>query len=97
MSGEKKSKDLAGSKETKMPQALTKASTSSSSSALTNPSSLSSPLASDWENNDPQDAAGMKQFLRQIKIRPPRLFDPTKDRNFKSWLERIEFHLEVKF
>ena len=28
-------------------------------------------------------------------IRLPRPFDPTKDRNFESWLYRIEFHFEV--
>ena len=28
-------------------------------------------------------------------IRPPRPVDPKKDRNFESWLHRIEFHFEV--
>ena len=32
----------------------------------------------------------MKRSLRQMRIRPLRLFDPNKDRNFESWLERIQ-------
>ena len=56
---------------------------------------MSPHLAPDWEEDDPQDAEGMKRSLRQMGIRPPRPFDPKKDRNFESWLERIEFHFEV--
>ena len=37
----------------------------------------------------------MKRSLRQMGISPPRPFDPKKDRNFESWLNRIEFHFEV--
>ena len=28
-------------------------------------------------------------------IKPPKHFDPKKDRNFETWLERTDFHLAV--
>ena len=77
MSDEEKSKDTAGSKETKRfetPKALF----NSSSLGLTNPSSVLPHLAPDREEDDSQDAEGMKWSLRQMGIRPPRLFDPKK-------------------
>ena len=96
--GEEKPKEIRGLKESKKSEP-TKASTSSSSSgsgsALTNHSSLSPHLAPDREEDDPQDAVRMKRSVRQMEIRPPRPFDPKKDRNFGSLLERIKFHFEV--
>ena len=53
------------------------------------------PPPQDSEDEDPQEREGMKRSLRQIGIRPPRPFDPKKDRNFESWINRIEFHFEV--
>ena len=63
------------------------------SSTVSPPST--NPLALVPEEEDPQDAHGMKRSLRQMGIRPPRPFDPKTDRNFKSLLNRIEFHFEV--
>ena len=78
MSGEEKLKDSTGSKETKKSEPPNKASTSSSSTGLTTPSSVSPHLAPDREEDDPQDAEGMKRSLRQMGIRSPRPFDPKK-------------------
>ena len=47
------------------------------------------------EEEYPKDAEGMKRFLHQMGILFPRPFDPKKDRNFESSLNRIEFHFEV--
>ena len=33
--------------------------------------------------------------LRRMGIRAPKQFDPKRDKNFESWLERTEFHLVV--
>ena len=48
----------------------------------------------DRDEDETQDDEGMKRSLRQIGIRPFRPFDP-KNRNFESWLNRIEFYFEV--
>ena len=72
MSGEEKLKDYTGCKETKKSEPPNKASTSSSSTGLTNPSSVFPHLATDREKDDPQDTEGMKRSLRQMEIRPPR-------------------------
>ena len=95
MSVEEKSQDSVGSKETKKSETPTTPSTNGSSSGLIMSSFVSPHLAPDREEDDPQDAEGRKRFLRQMAIRPPRPFDPKNDRNFKNWLERIEFHFEV--
>ena len=89
------------SKDVKKPDTL-QASTSSSGSAvnlglsnisgLANPSSMSLFLAPDREEDDSQDVEGIERSLRQMGIRPPRPFDPKKDRNFESWLNQIKFY-----
>ena len=46
------------------------------------------------EEEDPQDAEGMKRSLRQMGIRPHALSTPKRIETL-SWLNRIEFHFEV--
>ena len=79
MSDEEKDKELASSKDTKKSEPL-KASTSSSASgsglSRTGPPSLGVVPNPEREEDDPQDAEGMKWSLRQMGIRPPRPFDP---------------------
>ena len=33
--------------------------------------------------------------LRRMKIKATKHFDPKRDKNFKTWLEQIEFHLSA--
>ena len=60
----------------------------SSGSSMSSPPFVPGPPA-DRDDADPEDAVGMRKALRQMGIRPPRAFDPKKDRNFESWLTRI--------
>ena len=46
------------------------------------------------ELNDEKEISLVKS-LRKMGIKPPKHFDPKKDRNFETWLERIDFHLAV--
>ena len=98
MRGAEKDKDLASLKETKKSESL-KSSNSSSASwsglSRTGIFSLGVVPNPDREENGPQDAEGMKRSLRQMGICPPRPFDPKKDMNFESWLNRIEFFFDV--
>ena len=73
--GEKNPKDSAISKEIKKTD-TPKASTSGSSSGLSHSSTVFPPLVPMPEEEDPQDAEGMKRPLRQMGFRPPRPFDP---------------------
>ena len=47
-------------------------------------STVSPPLVPMPEEENPQDAEGMKRSLRQMGIRPPCPFDPKTDCNFES-------------
>ena len=60
---------------------------------LSNPRSVVP--VTDRDEDETQDDEGIKRSLRQMDIRPPRPFDPKKNRSFESWLNRIEFHFEV--
>ena len=83
-------------KDSEPPKEIKKADTAKASTfGASHSSSVSPPLVPMPEEEDPQDAEGMKRSLRKMGIRPPRPFDPKKDRNFESWLNRIEFHFEV--
>ena len=46
------------------------------------------------ELNDDKEISLVKS-LRKMGIKPPKHFDPKKDRNFETWLERTDFHLAV--
>ena len=84
MSGEdkakesEKTKESTGSKDSKKPDtsktSTTSLSSSSSSMGSSNPRSVV-PVP-DRDEDETQDDEGMKRFLRQMGIRPPRPFDP---------------------
>ena len=38
---------------------------------------------------------GLIKALRRMGIKAPKHFDPKSDKNFETWLERIEFHLSA--
>ena len=42
-----------------------------------------------------QEDESLLKALRRMGIRAPKQFDPKRDKNFESWLERTEFHLVV--
>ena len=96
MSGENKTKESTGSKESKKPDTLKTSTTSSCSSSssmgLGNPRSVVPVF--DRDEDELQDDEGIKRSLRQMGIRPLARSIP-KNRNFESWLNRIEFHFEV--
>ena len=46
------------------------------------------------ELNDDKEILLVKS-LRKMGIKPPKHFDPKKNRNFETWLERTDFHLAV--
>ena len=48
----------------------------------------------DVEEEEQADESLLKA-LRRMGIRAPKQFDPKRDKNFESWLERTEFHLVV--
>ena len=48
----------------------------------------------EWQDNDGQEEKLIKA-LRRMVIKGPKQFDPKRDRNFETWLKRIEFHLKV--
>ena len=103
MSGEDKAKEFektkesTGSRDSKKPD-TSKTSTNSSNSSSSN-MGLGTPRSVvpllDRDEDEIQDDEGMKRSLRQMGISSPRPFDPKNDRNFESWLNRIEFHFEV--
>ena len=41
------------------------------------------------------EADSMVQALGRLGIRPPRPFDPRRDKNFDSWLSRIDYHFAL--
>ena len=47
-------------------------------------------------SEDPDDREeNLVRALRRMGIKAPKHFDPKRDKNFETWLERTEFHLAV--
>ena len=59
---------------------------------LPNEDSGSNGLGFGTQNYDPDE---MIRTLSKIGVRPPRPFNPKKDKNFDNWLSRIEYHFAL--